>query len=746
MSNPLFAPLEYLKGVGPARADRLRRLGLFRPVDLLFFFPRDYQDMTLFRAVSDLTEGELQTVAGTVIDFSMRQTRRGPLTTLVVEDDRRDTLEAIWFHQPWHYAQFALGRRVLLTGKPTLKNEAWQMSHPKLFWDFDASSNDNANEPPEENVQASRERPPFLPIYPLTEGLQQHHLQRIVRPLLETLPDCLDEVFPKDFLDRHRLLPIAEAVRKIHFPADLNEAAEARRRFCYQELFLLQLALGVRRKQHEINLKADALPVSPKIEGRIRRLIPFDLTEAQKRVIGEISADMGRSVPMNRLLQGDVGSGKTIVAFYAMLIAAANHRQSAIMAPTEVLARQHERVLSRLLENSRVRLVSIFGGQKPKERQETLAAIADGSADIVVGTQAMICNDVEFDRLGLVVIDEQHRFGVEQRARLKTGTPFDPHYLVMTATPIPRSVTMTLFGDLDISTLDGLPPGRQQTHTYAVSDEKRAAWWDFVRRKIAQGRQGYVVVPRVETDESEELRSVQETHDALAAGELTGVRLGILHGRMTSEEKERVMLDFRSGAIQILVCTSVIEVGVDVPNATLMTIENAGRFGLAQLHQLRGRIGRGKHAGFCAVFQNDKENDETENESASISKPNAGKSTAKNRKRKKSPTDDGKKTVRPANTARSRLEVFAHSNDGFYLAEKDFELRGPGELFGTRQHGLGSFRIADPLRDREILEEARLDARETLNADPGLAAPEHQRLRRQMLTRYGTVLELGDVG
>ena len=756
----LFGPIEFLKGVGPIRAPLLAKLGLTRPVDLLFFFPRDYQDLTLLCRIDELEEGTLQTVDAVTVGGSSRRTRRGSLVVFTVSDGSAFPLEAVWFNQGWMYDQYAEGRRCLLIGKPVrTERGTWRMSHPKLIWqandspnapgpEYDAADSLTAEEENEgENNSARSDHPPYLPVYPLTEGLRQYHLQRIIRPLLATLPDLLEEVLPDDFRAEHALLSIAEAVRAIHFPQTPDDAAAARRRFVYQELFILQLALGIRRRQHEVALQAEPLPGSEKILARFKRLVPYDLTAAQTRVIGEISADMGRAIPMNRLLQGDVGSGKTLVAAAAMLQAVANQHQAVLMAPTEILARQHLRTLTRLLENSRVKIASLFGAQKPDERARALAAIESGEADLIVGTQAIICNQIDFARLGLVVIDEQHKFGVMQRARLKTDSRFDPHYLVMTATPIPRSVTMTLFGDLDVSILDELPPGRQPVRTYVVGQEKKAAWWDFFRRKLRQGRQGYVVVPRVEEDDHSELKSVEAARLELAHGELASFRIGTLHGRMSAEEKEAVMLDFRSGALDVLVSTTVIEVGVDIPNATLMTIENGERFGLAQLHQLRGRIGRGSFPGFCAVFKTEKPEESLpppSDEKSAAMKQLAQRTIRAARQRKKGETQDQPAQDTPKK--KSALDVFAESNDGFYLAEKDLEFRGPGELFGTRQHGLCDFHAANLVRDQALLLEARRDAAAMLNSDAGLSAPEHRLLRRHVLKKYGKVLNLGDVG
>ena len=490
---------------------------------------------------------------------------------------------------------------------------------------------------------------------------------------------ALEEVFPEEYLAAHDLWPLSQALPQVHFPNDQESLDRARRRLVYQELFILQLALAVRRQQQHDQRRAAALEATAKIDARIRRLFPFELTAGQENAIAEIAADMAGPMPMNRLLQGDVGSGKTVVAVYAMLLAVAHGFQAALMAPTEVLARQHALTLERMLAASQVRRAQLTGGLTTAQRTALLQLIAAGEVDLVIGTQAIIQEDVSFAKLGLVVIDEQHKFGVRQRAVLKgKAVPDDPHYLVMTATPIPRSVTMTLFGDLDVSTLRDSPPGRQKINTYLANDEQRAKWWDFFRRKLREGRQGFVIVPLVEETEIIEAVSLAETYEKLANGELEAFRLGLLHGRMAPAEKDAVMADFRSGEIQVLVSTSVVEVGVDVPNATLMTIEGGHRFGLAQLHQLRGRISRGKFPGFCCVFGDPQ-------------------------------TED----------SRERLKAFVASTDGFELAETDFRLRGPGDVFGTKQHGLPPLRIADLLRDQSLLEEARRDAHGLVAADPG---------------------------
>ncbi|HEX7448496.1 MAG TPA: ATP-dependent DNA helicase RecG, partial [Pirellulales bacterium] len=468
---------------------------------------------------------------------------------------------------------------------------------------------------------------------------------------------------------------------------------------------ILQLALALKRQRSQSQPGAPALEATAKIDARIRRLFPFELTAGQQQAIAEVAGDMARTQPMNRLLQGDVGSGKTVVAVYALLLAVAHRYQAVLMAPTEVLARQHAATLQQTLAASQVRWSLLTGGLTASQRQTTLDAIKRGEIDVVIGTQAVLSSSVEFARLGLVVIDEQHKFGVRQRASLKQAA-LDPHYLVMTATPIPRTVTMTLYGDLDVSTLREAPPGRQTVNTYLVEgDDRQSKWWEFFSRKLREGAQGYIITPLVDDESEAAAASVEQTYEALAHGPLEAFRLDLLHGRMTSAAKDSAMAAFRRGETQALVATTVVEVGVDVPNATLMTVLNGERFGLSQLHQLRGRISRGSQPGFCAIF-------------------------AEN----------------PSPEARQRLDAFVSTSDGFRLAEIDFEQRGPGDLLGTRQHGMPPLRIANLARDSATLEEARRDAQQLVREDPGLSRPEHARLRAMVLRRYGRVLELGDVG
>jgi ATP-dependent DNA helicase RecG len=686
----LATPVQYVPGVGPQKAELLKNLDLHSAGDLVFFFPRDYQDLSDRRAIADLEDDRLQPVRGVVTEVDSTSSGFGKSRVGVLVNDGHDYLRALWFNQPFMRQRFHAGQHVLLSAKPRFNGGRWEMAHPRVTW----------LEGEEDQPQAD-----LLPIYSLTEGLSQWELRRMVASAVERFAPVLEEVFPEAMLRELDLMPLAEALPAIHAPQNAEQLARARRRLVFQELFVLELAVVARRWQQRLGFRAPPLVATAEIDARIRRRLPFELTAGQQAAIRDIAADMARETPMNRLLQGDVGSGKTVVALWAMLVSVANGYQAAIMAPTEILARQHADTLAGILKASRVRHLLLAGSLTAKQREQALADVAAGNVDLVIGTQAVIQSDVKFAKLGLVVIDEQHKFGVRQRAALRQGHD-SPHYLVMTATPIPRTVSMTLFGDLDVTSLRDMPPGRQPVSTYLVMPEQQTKWWHFVREKLRAGRQAYVIAPLVDESENVAAASVDAAFERLTNGELADFRVGIIHGRMTPQEKQSAMSRFRSGATQVLVATSVVEVGVDVPNACLIVIDSAERFGLAQLHQLRGRVGRGAFPGFCAVLIREETSEQSQ----------------------------------------TRLSAFASTSDGFELAEIDFGLRGPGDLFGTQQHGLPPLRIADLRRDQRVLDEARQAAEKLFAADPGLARAENARLRRQMLVRYGEALELSDVG
>jgi ATP-dependent DNA helicase RecG len=686
----LATPVEFVRGVGPQRAELLARLGVRTASDLIFLFPRDYEDLSDRREIGDLEEEHVQTVRGEVVEIDARSTGFGKAIVGVLIKQGSEYLRAIWYNQPFMREKFRNGQHVLFSGTPRFRGQRWEMPHPRVTW------LDGADDQPEMRL---------LPLYPLTEGLTQYQVRRMVASALESFGHVLEEVFPEPLLRQYDLMPLAQALPAIHSPQDAEQAERARRRFVFQELFILQLAVVARRWQQQMGFRAPRLEASADINARIERLFPFQWTAGQRAAISEVAGDMASETPMNRLLQGDVGSGKTVIAVYAMLVCVARGFQAALMAPTEILARQHADTLAELLRASRVRYTLLVGSLTAKQREAALTEIAAGNIDLVIGTHAIVQEDVRFAKIGLVIIDEQHKFGVRQRAALRQGEK-SPHYLVMTATPIPRTVSMTLFGDLDVTTLREMPPGRQEVRTYVVMPDEQPRWWNFVREKLRAGRQAYVVAPLVDESENIAAASVSEAFERLTNGELAAFRVGIIHGRMSPVEKAEAMESFRSGQMNVLVSTSVIEVGVDVQNACIMVIDSPERFGLAQLHQLRGRVGRGKLAGFCGLMVHEEMSEQ----------------------------------------ARARLDSFAATTDGFALAEMDFDLRGPGDLFGTQQHGLPPLRVADLRQDRAILEEARREAQQLFATDPGLKDADHARLRRQMLVRYGNALDLSDVG
>lgn len=687
-SRWLLMPVERAPGVGPLRAELLARLEITTLRDLLFYFPRDWQDLTSLQTVDQLLEGRHCALRGMVEEVDVRNSGVGRSICGVLIRQDRQFVRAVWFNQPYWAERFRRGQDVLLEGKPKFRGRRWEFPHPAVRW-LDADEPDGLGR--------------MLPVYRLTEGLSQGNLRSIMRGAIGEFAPRLEEVFPPDYLAEHNLYGIGQALSQLHFPDNANNLAAARRRLVFQELLIMQLALAMRRKRHAVPVAA-ALPVDARIDARIRKLFPFAFTDSQQAAIADISRDLARPQPMNRLLQGDVGSGKTAVAVYAMLAAVAHGQQAVLMAPTEVLARQHWRTLSHLLADRPVRRALVVGGMPTAERNARLAQIQSGELSIVVGTQALLEDDVRFARLGVAVIDEQHKFGVRQRANLKAAG-LAPHYLVMTATPIPRTMAMTLYGDLDVSTLAGSPPGRRPVHTYWVTPPQTDKWWEWVRKKLAEGRQAYIVTPLVEQGESATVAGAEETFQEMQAGPLAGFRIALLHGRMESRDKERILERFRRREFDALVATSVVEVGLDVPNATVMTIRDGQRFGLAALHQLRGRVRRGEFPGFCGVF----------------AEPNS---------------DEG----------RQRLEAFVASTDGFELAEIDFRLRGPGELFGTRQHGLPPLYIANLTTDTEILQAARREAQQLVDADPTFSQPAWEKVKAMVLRRYGETLELSDVG
>lgn len=701
--DELFTNVQYLKGVGPERARVLAKLDIHTVVDLLFNFPRRYQDFTSLVSRDNVILETDVSFLGEVLDFEVNYTRAGKLVVSVfLQSIRSDSttneqpmlVRATWFNQDYLKSKFQQGQVVLLQGKMKQDEDRFEMVHPKPSWI------DRADLP---------EQGQLIPVYSLTEGLSQPRIRQIVKATVESYAELLEDVFPDSFRQQHSLVDIVSAVKHIHTPSTQEQLDQARYRLIFQELFVQQAALAMRRNQLRDSQSAPPLEINPVIRSRILNRFPFDLTQSQQTAVEEIADDMQKSIPMNRLLHGEVGSGKTAVATFAILLAIAHGYQAVMMAPTEILVEQHIENLKKWLHGSRVEIESWTGSLSERQRAVTQQNIHSGKTGILVGTQALTNLDCQFKNLGLVVIDEQHKFGVRQRALVRS-TGQDPHYLVMTATPIPRTISMTLYGDLDVSTLEIDSTRERKVNSYLGSDALRDKWWQFFCEKLDEGRQGYVVAPYVESGDKE-VASVESLYEALANGPLEAYRIDILHGKQKTDEKLQIMHAFSRGHTQVLIATSVVEVGIDVPNATVMTIDDAERFGLSQLHQLRGRVGRGAYPGYVCVFPSSKVLMQD-----------------------------------PENDAIKRLEAFVKSADGFELAEIDLQIRGPGDFFSSRQHGFPPLHIADLSRDFDLLMDVRQKAKAFIQSDPKLVSPDFARLRTMIFSRYGESLELSDVG
>jgi len=682
-------PVQYVKGVGPARAQTFAQMGVQTVGDLLEYYPRDWVFAPTPVKIAQLRPNETASILGLIESTDYQSYRRTPLFEAMVSDDT-GVCRIVWFHGGYMRNQFQPGQILMVSGKATVYKHQLQMTNPKFM------VLDEAHAKPDLYFSGG--------VYPASARLSSGQIKRIMLPLLERIDEWIGELHPQDVLKRQRLIGRQDAFRWIHMPPDEDKLAKAKRRLKYDELFLMQLGLALRRYRVQHFSEAVACECSDEMDSRIRKRFPFLLTEDQSDCIAEIVRDMGRTEPMNRLLQGDVGSGKTVVALYAALLAVGNGTQAAIMAPTEILASQHFISMERYLKNSQVKRVLITGGLTGKKRRELLEQIQQGDIDVVVGTVALLQKDIEFRQLGLVVIDEQHKFGVHQRAELRKEST--PHCLVMTATPIPRTLAMTAFGDLDVSIIKHAPPGRGAIVTRWVDRRHQQQAYDFIRERLKVKKQAYFVYPRISSMEEgdNDIKAATEDWKKLSQKVFPEFNVAMLHGQMPSTEKQEIMAQFRKGKIDALVSTVVIEVGVDVPNATIMVIEAADRFGLAQLHQLRGRIGRGESKSYCLLFA------ETENE-----------------------------------VAQARLDVMTRTTDGFEIAEQDLRIRGPGEFFSARQHGLPDLKIANIIDDYELLVMARKHAFELAAADPALAQEQHRTIRRTLIARFGDTLGLADI-
>lgn len=662
-------PVRYLKGVGPKTAERFEKLGILTLSDLLCHYPRRYLDFSKPYSIAEApSDTECVVKAEVFAKPGGRILPGGRRMERITAGDDVSSLEVTWFNNPYAVQKLELGQEYYFQGIVTGGMLRRQMVNPQVRTDAQVASS------------------PFEAVYPQTEGLTSSAIAKCVRQLLphvELLPDPL----PPGMLKKYRLLPKADAVRAIHCPASEEEAFAARRRLIYEELLVLQLGIG-RMKNH--GAASTGAPMKKADASPFWDALPFSPTGAQRRAVEEILTDMAGETSMNRLLQGDVGSGKTLVAAAAIWACIRAGYQAALLAPTEILASQHAENLNRLLAPFGMRVALLTGGMKAAPRRTTLAAIRDDEADLIVGTHAILSEGVDFARLGLAVVDEQHRFGVRQRGLLAEKAA-NPHLLVMSATPIPRTLGLLMYGDLDISILDELPPGRKPVKTRCITGKKRADLYGFLDREIGAGRQVYIVCPAIEDAGGSGLNAVKSYYEDIAKALLPDRRVGLMHGRLKPKEKAEVMEDFKAGRLDALVSTTVIEVGVDVPNATVMVIENAERYGLSALHQLRGRVGRGAAESWCFLV--------SDNASESVQK---------------------------------RLRFLCSTSDGFAVAQYDLETRGPGDFFGSRQHGLPTLQVADLMNDTRTLHAAQSEAAALLAADPLLERPEHALLARQV--------------
>jgi len=687
----LDAPITVIRGIKESLAAKFGKLGVKTVRDLLYFFPHRHLDYSKLKFISQLVEGEEQTIVANI--WQAQEVRLGGRRgTEAIVGDETGNIRVVWYNQPYLAKRLATNEKIVLSGRvslfkgrPVFQSPEWEAVEGQDF------------------IHTSR----LVPVYPLTQGLHPRQVRKLMKVAIDGWADKLTDFLPEGLRKRLDLMGLPRAISQAHYPEDGANKDRARVRLAFDELFLLQLGVMGQKRDWQVSQPAAPFDVRTPLLGAFLESLPFHLTAAQDRVLREILADLGKSLPMCRLLQGEVGSGKTVVATAALLVAAANGYQGAFMAPTEILAEQHFNTISALLSRlgreeadgylrSYTGLISrplkvalLIGDIRQMKKQHLQKEIQEGNIDIIIGTHALVQKEVVFRRLGLVVVDEQHRFGVEQRSALR-GKGFNPHMLVMTATPIPRTLALTLYGDLDLSVIDELPPGRQLVRTKWLRPEQRESAYAFIRRQVAGGRQVFIICPLIEESEAVAAQAAVVEYERLSQEVFPDLRLGLLHGRLAATSKDAVMADFRAGLLDILVSTPVIEVGIDVPNAAVMLVESADRFGLSQLHQFRGRVGRGTEQSYCMLL-------------------------AEN----------------PSEIGRERLGIIENTQDGFKLAEADLKLRGPGEFFGTRQSGLPDLRMAR-LSDVALLEMARKEAIGLFKIDPNLKRAEHRLLSREL--------------
>lgn len=680
MEEILKKPIQYLKGIGESRAKLFQRLNLYTIEDILTHYPRQYEDRSQFKKISQLQDSETCAFEGIIMSkVAESRPRRGLTIYKVLIKDETGTIVATWFNQSFIKKVFQVGEGYVFYGKISRKYRTLEVQSP-VYEKLDEKEMKNTCR--------------IIPVYASTATLSQNLVRTAIRSALIMIQGKLEEFLPETIRKKYKLAEINYAIENIHFPKSEKDFHHARMRLVFEELFLLQLGLLHIKISFGEAYKGIQFKKTEEMKEFIQGL-PFELTQAQRKVLTEIENNMESPEVMNRLVQGDVGSGKTVVAALALFKAVRSGFQGTLMAPTEILAAQHFKSFQSLFKDTGIRIGLLVGSMNKKQKDETLKSLRSGDVDILIGTHALIEETVVFDKLGLVITDEQHRFGVRQRSVLsKKGN--NPDVLVMTATPIPRTLALILYGDLDISIIDELPPGRKPIETYGVDESKRERVNHFIRKKVMEGRQVYIVCPLIDESEAVEAKSAMELSERIAKRDFIDLKVGLIHGKMKPKEKDHVMKQFVEGEISILVSTTVIEVGVHVPNATIMVVENAERFGLAQLHQLRGRVGRGQEQSYCVLYNQSR-----------------------------------------ANIAAERIKIMEKTNDGFTISEKDLELRGPGEFFGTRQHGIPDLKIANLFKDIEILKLAQEAALHILTEDPELEWEENQKLKQKIKMNFG---------
>jgi ATP-dependent DNA helicase RecG len=687
MGKSLSAPVRYLKGIGPKRAKVFGSLGINTVEDFLYYFPRRYEDRTNFTSISGLQEGQTQTIKAEIMAKGERSSfrRRGFSIIELAVRDQSGKIFCVWFNQPYLKEYFKVGLTLILYGKVERYGARLQMNSPE----FEIVSGEG-----EGTLNIGR----IVPVYTLPEGITQRNLRQIIKNALDEYLPHINDFLPYDIRTRNGLLNLAQSLRLIHFPDNFETQKEAYRRLAFEEFFLFQLPLALRKLQ-----KKEKKGIAHRVEGELLKnfldSLPFKLTGSQEKVIREIKLDMAGPQAMQRLLQGDVGSGKTVVATIAGIVAIQGGYQVAFMVPTEILARQHYEKISYQLsaisyQPKEIKIGLLTSSANNKEKNRIYQEIKDGKIDLVIGTHALLEEGVQFKNLGLVVIDEQHKFGVGQRALLP-GKGLNPDVLIMTATPIPRTLAITLYGDLDVSVISELPAGRLPVKTMRFSEDKKPEAYAIARKELRQGNQAYIVYPVIEESYALDIAGAKRMYKELKSGEFKEFKLGLIHGKLRQKEQDEIMLKFKERQLDILVSTTVLEVGIDIPDATCMIIEHAERFGLSQLHQLRGRVGRGSEESFCILLS------------------------------------DGR-----TQEAGARLEAMVKYSDGFRIAEEDLKIRGPGEFFGQRQHGLAELKIANPLTQMQLLKRAREEAIKLLKTDRNLALRQNCLIREKLLQRF----------